>query len=359
MFNSYIIKIYQKLMSLKEERSKRLRSKLWIKEFNGKTGDYKLNASQIKQIKEYYGKYKTAFDVSELYHTFYTEKTGEFHLKNIPDDIYYCYIDPYYNKWDKAEFMDNKCLYPRLFPNVRQPDNVLSRMNNIWIDSDYNLVDRETIKEIIGNYDELVVKQANESEGGKNITFISGEDMAEQLFAAADKIKKDIVVQNVLKQHSEISRINPTSINTIRILSMLSENGVKIYSAIIRMGVDGSRVDNASSGGITCGIDSEGRMKSVAFSNLGERFDVHPTSGVKFDSVVLPSFDKACAFVKKLHPMVPDFRLVSWDIMIDSDGEPELVEANFKYGELDFHQLNNGPVFGDDTEKILSEVFGK
>ena len=29
------------------------------------------------------------------------------------------------------------------------------------------------------------------------------------------------------------------------------------------------------------------------------------------------------------------------------------------YGELDFHQINNGPIFGEDTEKILKEVFNK
>lgn len=39
--------------------------------------------------------------------------------------------------------------------------------------------------------------------------------------------------------------------------------------------------------------------------------------------------------------------------------EPVLIEANLRYGELDFHQLNNGPVFGKDTKKILDEVFGK
>lgn len=29
-----------------------------------------------------------------------------------------------------------------------------------------------------------------------------------------------------------------------------------------------------------------------------------------------------------------------------------------RFGEIDFHQLNNGPLFGDDTEEILKEVFG-
>ena len=60
-----------------------------------------------------------------------------------------------------------------------------------------------------------------------------------------------------------------------------------------------------------------------------------------------------------LHAQMPRFRLVSWDFAIDPDGEPVLIEANLHYGELDFHQINNGPIFGEDTEKILKEVFNK
>ena len=38
-------------------------------------------------------------------------------------------------------------------------------------------------------------------------------------------------------------------------------------------------------------------------------------------------------------------------------GSPILIEVNMHSGQLDFHQLNNGPVFGEDTEVILKEVF--
>lgn len=34
-----------------------------------------------------------------------------------------------------------------------------------------------------------------------------------------------------------------------------------------------------------------------------------------------------------------------------------IIEANLCDGQLDLHQLTNGPLFGDDTVKILDEVF--
>ena len=49
--------------------------------------------------------------------------------------------------------------------------------------------------------------------------------------------------------------------------------------------------------------------------------------------------------------------MISWDIAIDNNTDPILVEANFANGQLDFHQLNNGPLFGNLTESILTQVF--
>lgn len=133
----------------------------------------------------------------------------------------------------------------------------------------------------------------------------------------------------------------------------------KIISKILRIGVGNSKVDNASSGGITCGIRSDGSLKEKAFKNNGEEFDVHPTTGMAFDSVTVPNFGKMKEMVKTLHPLVPHFRLVSWDVACDDHDEPVLIEANLQHGELDFHQLNNDPLFGEDTRKIVHAVFNK
>ena len=125
------------------------------------------------------------------------------------------------------------------------------------------------------------------------------------------------------------------------------------------MGIGDAVVDNASSGGITCGIEPDGRLKPVAYAANGTRYDRHPTTGIEFDTVTVPNYGKIFPIAEKLHRDFPHFRLLSWDFAIDKNDQPMLVGVNLRYGELDFHQLNNGPLFGDDTEKILDEVFGK
>lgn len=314
---------------------------------------YVLTKEQEAAVREFYGPYVKKVDLGA--HNFYTEKTGTFCVDYVPDDVYYSIIDPHFNDWREARYADNKCFYRRLFVGVRQPDTVACRIGGLWFTGDYQRISREDLQQLLSAEPEIVVKKAMGSEGGKGVYFVKGTELG----SIEPTIKDDIVVQRPLVQHERMSAINATSVNTIRIISLLSEEGVKVYSAILRIGINGARVDNASSGGITCGITADSKLRKYAYKANGERFDRHMDSGVVFDGYDLPGYEKCLAAVPGLHIQVPRFKLVSWDFAVAADGEPVLVEANLHYGQLDFHQLNNGPLFGEDTHKILKEVFGK
>lgn len=172
-------------------------------------------------------------------------------------------------------------------------------------------------------------------------------------------VSGDLVIQKGIIQSKTLSLLHQSSVNTIRHMSFMSKTGeVKILSSILRMGAGGSKVDNASSGGITTGIEADGRLKSVAYSVVGNKFNEHPSTHIKFSNIVVPNFDKTIDLVLKAHPKFPHFRLISWDIALGENDEPILLEANLCDGELDFHQLNNGPIFKEHTKEILNEVFG-
>lgn len=288
-------------------------------------------------------------------HNFYTAKTGQFHADYIPDDLQYAFIDPYFNDWREACYADNKCFYGRIFAGIRQPEALASRIGGLWYDGNFQPLSQEALAQILTGEPEIVIKKALGSEGGKGVYFVKGSEYG----GVIAKIRDDIVIQRPIRQHADLSRVNPTSVNTIRLISLLSDEGVKIYSAILRIGVGGARVDNASSGGITCGITPDGQLKQYAYKVSGDRCKQHPDNGLVFEGYQIPSFQRCVQAVPKLHVQIPRFHLVSWDFAIAEDGEPVLVEANLHYGQLDFHQLNNGPLFGEDTEKILKTVFGK
>ena len=176
----------------------------------------------------------------------------------------------------------------------------------------------------------------------------------------SDATPTDVLIQRQIRQHPKMAAVNPSSVNTLRIYSVLGLDGtVTNYSTVMRIGIGETKVDNYSSGGLSVGVKADGRLRKYGYNKTGDRVEKHPTSGLVFEDYEIPSYDQAVALVEKAHRMVPHFRSVSWDIAITKDGTPILVEGNLCRGGIDLLQLSNGPLFGKDTKRILDEVFSK
>lgn len=319
-----------------------------------KLGNKQLSVKQMTELSTFWRQF---VDIESYEHMFYYNATNIFDVRYIPSSIHYTIIDKYFNNWEKAKIIDNKAEYSRLFPGVLQPDTILTRRNGFWY-KDESIISNSKINEVLISNMPCFLKLATDSEGGKGVFYIDESYTYKDIVKLIDWIKGDIIVQKALIQSSELSVLNKSSVNTIRIMTLLNLDGsVKLCSACLRMGVDGAKVDNASSGGVVAGINEDGRLKKYAYKPTGESFLKHPTSGVVFENFIIPNFDKCKKIVTELAPHYPYFRLISWDIALNHTNEPVLIEANLFSGELDFHQLNNGPIFGDDTERILTEVF--
>lgn len=324
-----------------------------------RTSNDSLSSAEKLKIEHFFKPY---VKVRPYAHAFYKEKTGNFSVKYIPDSIHIAYIDPYFNNWTLAKYIDNKCFYPRLFAGVPMPKMIAYRLNGFWYDESNLIIQESTILDTLKqNHLKCFIKKATESYGGKGVYYFdSSQDDLSVFIDIIHSVQGDLVVQKGIEQCETLALIHDTSVNSIRHMSILYRDGkVKVLSSILRMGVGGAKVDNASSGGITVGIESNGRLKAVAYSSLGDKYLEHPTSHVNFDTIVIPNYQETIELVRRLHPQFPHFRLISWDITLNKDNKPVLIEANLCDGELDFHQLNNGPIFKEETEDILSEVFIK
>lgn len=153
-----------------------------------------------------------------------------------------------------------------------------------------------------------------------------------------------------------MAKLNPSSVNTIRLITIMVDGESIVLSACVRIGKLGSRVDNFSSGGIGCGIQPDGRLNSFGFTQKGERLGTC-SNGFPFSEGKIPNWDKVLQTVKRLHYCVPVFGVANWDICIDHTGEPVLIEYNVSQGGIDLHQYNNGPLYGNYREEIISGVF--
>lgn len=274
----------------------------------------------------------------------------------VPDDFYYAYVDGFFSSPEACRIVDDKNLYDLLFYDVPRPRTIARFVDGIALNADYQHINMTDFVNLCYLEGKVILKKSVNSEGGKGICFFdAGKDDKKELIAFVEK-SKNICVQEVIHQHQALSRLHPESINTVRIISLFFEDEVHILSSVVRMGIGEAKVDNASSGGIVCGVESSGRLKPEAFDVRGNRYGKHP-SGVRFESVIIPHFDQCLDLCRKYALRLVQFsRLLSWDFAIGEDGNPVLIEVNMSFGEIDFHQMCNGPIFGELTPRIMKMV---
>lgn len=316
-------------------------------------------SSSEKQKIEAYWKKGLGIKVNYMYFALYNtvNKSDDFDVTYIPDDLFFCYIDPFYNSFNAANWLDDKNLYDLLFADITRPSTIARRMGGELLDKDYNKVDIDTIIKQCATCGEVIVKKSIDSEGGKGVQIINAIGDAENLRLTI-QASNDFVVQRVLKQHSALAAIHPNSINTIRVMTLLHNNEVYILSSIVRMGRGGKRVDNASSGGLFCGLDEKGRLRKYAYDYDGYRFERHPSSDLVFEGYSIPGIDEIKEIVKQKAFRLARFcKMVSWDFAIGEDGKPVFIEVNMTYGEVNFHQMTNGPLLKKLTPVVIQEVF--
>lgn len=274
--------------------------------------------------------------------------------------MYYTKIDQHFNNRKLGWGFNDKNYYSRIFAGVRQPETLVRIIGGILLDENYQLITKEQALEIICKEKEAVCKPSLETGSGRGVMFWETESERMQIEGFLnDKENKDYIIQKTIIQHPDLDKVHKGSVNTLRIVSLLMPEGVYILSSNLRMGVDDSRIDNVSAGGISCGINVDGRLKKYAsYAYSGDRLERHP-QGLLFEGFEIPSYQMAVELVKNSAPMIPHFRLVSWDIAIDKSGMPVLIEANMRKGMINLNQFNNGPLFGDLTDRVLDEVFEK
>lgn len=315
-----------------------------------------LSSKQVQQISDFWAPY---CKVSPKWALYYSAKNGKFDPRYIPNTLYYTKIDQHFNARKLGYGFNDKNYYSRIFPTVKQPVTLVRNIGGLLFDDQYKLIMLEEAIKKISEEPEVIIKPSQETGSGRGILFFKKEQITEVKKLLQNKSECDYIVQAVVKQHIALEKIHSGSLNTIRVCTLLLDDGVHILSTVLRMGVDKSRIDNVTAGGISAAIKADGTLDKYAYTYYtGERFEKHP-QGLVFEGYEIPKYHKVIETVKELAQTIGNFRLVSWDMGVDAEGDVILIEANMRKGGINLHQFENGPLFGDLTERVLDEVFGK
>lgn len=153
-------------------------------------------------------------------------------------------------------------------------------------------------------------------------------------FSSAEESLKDIlkngsfVLEEGVFQCDAMSKFNPDSINTLRIVTIKQGDKVSNWCSFIRTGRKGCPVDNGGRGGIIIGVDiNTGEMNTNGVNEQGEIFETHPDSGVKFKGFKIPLWKESCEMAIEMMDAMPNMRCIGWDIALTDKG-PVVIEAN-------------------------------
>lgn len=325
-----------------------------------------ISSEQKEQIRYRFGRLIKDFKWFDYYNTVYKTihpEKGYDVTKVVPGVFFYPYIDACFAHPKEALTLSDKNLIDLLFPDICRPKTVLRFCDGLFLDASYSIISPDEAIARCVQEKRVVIKPSHLSGAGRGIIFWDYDTDGTAILNNVFSSSRSYVVQEVIKQHEKMNSLYSGSINTIRMESFLWKKEVIILSSAVRMGANGSKVDNLSDGGgMSCGVDlMNGQLSSKAYDyyHLNITYDHHP-QGCRFEGFVIPSWDKCIQLVKRVAPrFVRVSRLIAWDLAIREDGEPVLVECNLMDSGCEILQLDNGPLFGELSDEVITEAITK
>lgn len=201
-----------------------------------------------------------------------------------------------------------------------------------WLDTRSSSSER--ITEFVQSLGKVIVKPLNMS-AGEGIFLLQADDNDKTAQLLSDIQKgHHCLLEEVKENVAELKALNPTSLNTIRVVTCLNSKGeLHFLCTVLRMGSTDSCIDNSIGGGVTSYIDIKtGRLCSPAIDRKRQSFERHPRTGIELIGYQIPNWDDVLEFVRKAAYVEPRAHYVGWDIALCPDGI-ELIEGNIPPGE--------------------------
>lgn len=314
-----------------------------------------LSKAQEQEILDYWQKligYKIPLD----WHRYFYSRTGLYAKEYIPTSVYRYDLIGRLNQLPYCVPYSDKNMMDVILSDAKQPHIYLKNRNGYFY-FENNPVSFEDALKLGANMGDVIIKPTLSSHGNgvkllhveNGIVDAKGTGLKDLLL----KYKKNFLVQDAVKQHPAMARLNPDSINTLRIVTFRSGMDVVVCYVAIRIGRKGQVIDNESAGGISTKVNKDGSLSKYAFGSPGQDFIEETDYGVKLEGYMVPSFDKTLNMVKAQHLNLPLQDLIGWDVCIDENGDPVLLEWN---STPELSQSAVGPALGEYTELIVKEA---
>lgn len=361
----FILKILRKLGIIQKISSMRLQKRIDSERTREEflvTHNYSVDKTEPltevekKQVDELWGGQLlrvTSYKEFEMF-----KKIHGFDARFLTHHIYLPIVARLLNDYKYTTIFDDKGLLGYIASScIKTPYCYIRHIGKDFYNNEMRQISEKEAIEACANQDELFIKPSHETSGGKGAKLLKLQDKSinEKFTIIKEELKgrdRDYVVQECIHQHPIMAQFNPSSINTLRITTLMLNGRFSVGSIVLRCGKDGSTVDNWGAGGIIIAVFSDGTINNVGH-------DIHlneytQNGNCVFADCSIPQMPEILSIVEKAHR--EDFsicKFIGWDIAIDEKGEPVIIELNSSQPGVIGEQLVPGPIFGDRTQEVI------
>lgn len=266
-------------------------------------------------------------------------------LDYIPSYYFYNhYMPSVYNNPQVHQITGSKIRMSRYFSerNIATPSSVaVVRKGIIARDSGERISYNDLLRLFDASDSDLFFIKPDAGKGGAGIftirktlgRLIMGKELLDETAFSARIKNRDFIIQEGIIQRADIKEINPTSVNTLRVITQLRGNNYRISAVVMRIGRNRSVVDNSAQGGASVNVDIEnGTLAKYAVTeHTNEKFTRHPDTGFRFEGFTLRDWAQIRESILVYASRAPEFPDVAWDIAVLEDGI-FVIELNVNYG---------------------------
>jgi hypothetical protein len=278
--------------------------------------------------------------------------SGTVNPRYIPEEIFYADIEPTLNSTSEVEYLAFKSFYNRWFPPGIFPHDHFHNIDGEWVDHNLNHISFEELCSCAKEIDyPVVMKPIRGHYGGDGVVFPSDEVALVNMI----RNRKNIVIQEKIKQHPFFNQFHENSINTVRVhvYRSVSDNKLHILNAALRFGINNMELDNVSSGGLATFIRDDGTLAGFAIDRSGMKYHKNPNNGSEFN-YSLPDIAGLKELALTVAHKVFFARIMGLDMCYDINSKWKVIEMNLFGGTIRASQYFGYEFFGNFSDEVFN-----
>ena len=179
----------------------------------------------------------------------------------------------------------------------------------------------------VNSHHTFVKKNAKES-CGRGVELIKTDNRKDNLqslfrrfIAEIKRTNEAIILEELVVQHERLSCLNASSVNTVRCITLKTKNSIVVPFCFMKIGRNGSFIDNGGAGGLLVGIDEKkGILNTDAIDEFGIVYKQHPDSNIIFKGYKLPAWKQLISICTRMADDCKSANWIGWDMAYTNQG---------------------------------------